>query len=337
MRALLLTMLLFVCVGAAHGQAGERVWRIDTGGDAGSDYSSLSSWDSAKARDLTAADTNYVAECVATTGVAHGAYTAGAGWTTDATRDIKIWTNPDSTYRHNGTYLAGNVFRVEVTNTNGLQLNNINNVFVIGIEIQVTTNTSTRRGIYYVNANGDINIEQCLAKGVLTGGSSNLGFYAVVTNGTATMRNNISWDFVFGANSAWGFAIDGNGTAIMHNNTAYNCREGFRVQAGSTSNATNCISNGCNTDYTAAFDTITDCIDEDGSGTITSTLTFADIGTDDFHLNASDSDAIDAGTDLSGTFTVDIDNETRTGTWDIGADEIVAAAAAGQIWNVINN
>ena len=47
-------------------------------------------------------------------------------------------------------------------------------------------------------------------------------------------------------------------------------------------------------------------------------------GSEDLHLKTG-ADCIDAGTSLSGTFTNDIDNDTRSGTWDVGADEVVAA------------
>ncbi|MEA2006752.1 MAG: choice-of-anchor Q domain-containing protein, partial [Patescibacteria group bacterium] len=46
-------------------------------------------------------------------------------------------------------------------------------------------------------------------------------------------------------------------------------------------------------------------------------------GSEDFHLQST-SDAINVGTDLSGTFTDDIDGDTRPiDAWDIGADEEV--------------
>jgi len=44
---------------------------------------------------------------------------------------------------------------------------------------------------------------------------------------------------------------------------------------------------------------------------------------EDFHLK-SDADCIDAGTSISGEFTTDIDGQTRSGTWDVGADEYIA-------------
>jgi hypothetical protein len=58
-------------------------------------------------------------------------------------------------------------------------------------------------------------------------------------------------------------------------------------------------------------------------------VAFVDEDGDDFHLNASDTVAKNKGTDLSGDsylpFSDDIDGQTRSGTWDIGADEYVAA------------
>ena len=64
--------------------------------------------------------------------------------------------------------------------------------------------------------------------------------------------------------------------------------------------------------------------------TVFTNLTAADewenvsAGTEDFHLQSTSS-IIGDGTDLSGTFTIDIDNETRS-DWDIGADEYVSLA-----------
>jgi hypothetical protein len=59
------------------------------------------------------------------------------------------------------------------------------------------------------------------------------------------------------------------------------------------------------------------------------TVTF--VGAPDYHLGSSDTNAKDAGADLSGVtegFSTDIDGQTRTGTWDIGADEIVSSSTA---------
>jgi hypothetical protein len=55
------------------------------------------------------------------------------------------------------------------------------------------------------------------------------------------------------------------------------------------------------------------------------TPTFVDADNDDFHLAAGDTTWKNAGTDLSATFTTDIDSETRTAPWDIGADQYIAS------------
>ena len=67
-----------------------------------------------------------------------------------------------------------------------------------------------------------------------------------------------------------------------------------------------------------------------GSGTYPAVNQFADItpGTEDLHLKAG-ADAIDQGTDLSGSFCCDIDFGLRpAGAWDIGADEFGATTAS---------
>jgi hypothetical protein len=56
-------------------------------------------------------------------------------------------------------------------------------------------------------------------------------------------------------------------------------------------------------------------------------FTFVDASNGDYHLDSSDTGAIDNGTDLSSdgdySFSDDYDGDTRSGTWDIGADEYV--------------
>lgn len=68
--------------------------------------------------------------------------------------------------------------------------------------------------------------------------------------------------------------------------------------------------------------------------------TFADEVNDDFHLDSTDTAAIDKGTDLGdGAWDIDIDGRDRDAegdTWDIGADEYVAAPAAALVHAIIN-
>jgi len=59
---------------------------------------------------------------------------------------------------------------------------------------------------------------------------------------------------------------------------------------------------------------------------------------EDFHLEESGHNALDTGLDVSNLFTDDIDGETRTTPWDMGADEFFThlyvtgnPAPAGQV------
>jgi hypothetical protein len=60
-------------------------------------------------------------------------------------------------------------------------------------------------------------------------------------------------------------------------------------------------------------------------------------GSEDLHLvNSVENDAVNSGTDLSANFTTDIDLDTRAGTWDRGADELVIPAATLTLANHSN-
>jgi hypothetical protein len=68
---------------------------------------------------------------------------------------------------------------------------------------------------------------------------------------------------------------------------------------------------------------------------------FTDWKNGDFHLLSTDTGALNLGTDLSSdgnySFTTDIDGQTRTGTWDIGCDEIITTGATTCTYPSIDN
>jgi len=91
-------------------------------------------------------------------------------------------------------------------------------------------------------------------------------------------------------------------------------------------------------DYNASSDTTAPGDNSVDSLVIINTITSASLGSEDLHLKAGAS-AINAGVDLSATFTTDIDAQTRptgAGTWDIGADEIVAAGSAPTVSSAVD-
>ncbi len=89
-----------------------------------------------------------------------------------------------------------------------------------------------------------------------------------------------------------------------------------------------------NSNYNASADTTSPGLNSQDNIVIANVFTNTTVGSENLHLKAGAS-VINAGDDLSGTFTTDIDGETRpTGanTWDIGADEIVTADSISW-WN----
>lgn len=157
-------------------------------------------------------------------------------------------------------------------------------------------------------------------------------------NGTK-VYNNIIYNFKNTTyNNGTGIsAASGNPTAYLYNNTVYLCYTGIQGYSSASYPVTlkNNISYNNVTDYntTSWGATSTNNLSKDTTAPalntyyVSKTLTFTNTtaGSEDFHLVSTDTDAIDKGVDLSGTFTTDIDGTTRSGTWDIGADEYVAS------------
>ena len=337
MKTLLLFAALLFCTGTAHSQAGERVWIIDTAGAGGDvDFQSLNSWDAAKARDLTAADTNYVATCRASSGVAHGAYTAGAGWDTDPTRDVKIWTDPADVYRHNGTYQTGNKFRIEHAAT-AFSLSNIDFVRVAGLQWQMTTTLSNRFCILISNGTGNQIIEQCIFKGVLTGtATSDYGIFAQGNGGGLVIQNNLFYGWKNGTRANYGIHVAGTGkTVSVYNNTAFDCWIGYNG-GNATETIKNCLAASSSSVSFSGTWTVSDYnASEDGNHPGGNGQTGAAVfvsetpGSEDLHLDSFDTVAQDNGLTI-GSVTEDIDGDSRpqNSVYDIGADEVLAAAGA---------
>jgi hypothetical protein len=100
----------------------------------------------------------------------------------------------------------------------------------------------------------------------------------------------------------------------------------------------NVLFSGCTADVASGPATDTYCattndntkgLSAAGTGNrFSQTFTFA--GASDYHLASTDAGARDYGVSDpgSGLFADDIDGETRSGSWDIGSDEYVAAGGA---------
>ena len=291
--------------------------------------------------------------------VANNAIGTIPGMTTSATNDITIQADDN----HNGVWddtiyrLDNDGYRAPFSFDTNLH------VTIVGLQINQSKNASGGAGANIIRVRGSGDGSGTLDRCLLRHNGSNVDGTGHC-HGIRTANN--SGDFVLNVRNCIiydpprdGFQmrmVNTSGGGALH---ALNCtvinagRHGFNVAARSSSGGVgslrNCIAQDCGSNYSGAVDfgggtpsgtwTQTNNLSKDATATntdtdsgatsiINTTLTFRDAAADDYHLAATDTAAIDAGVDLSGTFTHDIDGVARTGTFDIGADQFVAAAPA---------
>lgn len=259
----------------------------------------------------------------------------GTGYTTSASYYINI-TVPTAE-RHDGkwntskyrllvsqTWAAALTIREAFTNVNYLQINNSGAKDSGPVGILVNINT----------ADATVTIRQniILASGTGTADGLCIGIEQRSTCNIFCF-NNIVYDWGRGFSNGY---ISGTGCGVtLYNNTIIDCSQrGIYVQgvSGGTYNVVNNLVQGAASNYVldpdGGLDLSATNLSEDTTSPQSTlrekVVTFVNEAANDFHLASNDTTAIDAGTDLSGTFTTDIDGETRSGTWDIGADEYVA-------------
>lgn len=322
--------------------ATEVVKIVDPDNGTGTDYTSLEAFMSGEDRDLVLADEIAVAKCRCTGGTADNTPVTCNGFTADATRRIKVWTDPAESYRHNGTYQTGNKYRLE-SSVNGytsmFRLSQ-NFVDVIGIQLSPwTTGTATSRGVWIDNVPGgsgdsiDSLFDSCIFKHNTnfssTGGD--FGGQLQTVRIDLWLKNCLFYDF---NGDGWS---QGAGTLALINCTAINCGV-YGFQGGSSVTFTNCIAQDCGTCFDSGSGSSDYNLDDDNTAPGSNsqhnkTLTFKNKAGDDFHLAATDTDAIGNGVGPSVDSDVpdhDVDRNIRSGsTCDIGFDEFVPSYS----WN----
>ena len=310
----------------------------------GGDYTSLNAALAGQSADLTAncGGTGgagiLTIECYAMQDTT--AASTGTGYTTSASYYINI-TSPSSD-RHDGKWNTSK-YRLEAagpTFTNHEQYTRIS-------YLQIYSNSGYWNEGALKNSCSvpNITVTHCILKTAIVNtvmvASGILKFdYISVDPSNNYIYNNIFYD----ATGDYGSAIhlgDYAGNFYIYNNTFFNCTYGITTpyDAETSKYAKNNLfcsvthpiagtwssGSGYNaTDQSSIGYTVTGGATGDRTS---QTFTFVDDDNDNFHLASNDAGARNYGTDLSGTFTTDIDGETRSGTWDIGADEYVAAGA----------
>lgn len=323
--------------------ATEVVHVVDPDAGSGYDYDSLSDWEAGEQGDLTGArDEIAVAKCRCTNGTADTSPTI-EGWTTSATQYIKIWTDPSESYRHNGTFQEGNKYRI-----NGVLSIHQNHTRTEGIQIIFSSSSASYASAMYAGTT-DGNIyyfDKIICKGVLSGTTANTYGMRLVYQASGTryvyFTNSIFIGWKNGSTSTiYGYYNHLGWTSYVYNCNFCGCYIGLGRVNGSVT-AKNCLAVACDDGFNGSITTsycATDLAESlSGTGDRNSqTFSFVDSDNGDFHLQSDDTGALGFGLNLYNDavypFQDDIDGEDRGGSgasWDIGADEYVAAGTTYQ-------
>lgn len=263
-------------------------------------------------------------------------------FTTDATRYIRIY--PATGDAHAGVWNTGK-YRIECAADNAFLIR-VPNVRVEGIQLRNTQNNPSRGFTLAGGSTGPVYLEKNLIRGPASPGSDAQGIRSYTTNSGVRLRaaSNIIYGFY---DCVYWVTGDGDDQGLyLYNNTIGSCSNyGVFLSAYGTNDIAkikdNLIQNTTSSGYLrdGTFDTafvtsknITEDSTSPDSGFASTSITFADAGASDYHLDAGDTAAIGTGDNLSADadypFDFDIDGETRSGSWSIGADHVAAGGGS---------
>jgi len=224
-----------------------------------------------------------------------------SGWTTSSTYFMTIeapfdtLTQCNTRQRHSGAWLDTR-YRIETSAAVAIAVSN-QYIHIDGLQIKAASST----GVAFSSAGGS-SVKRCIIKDSTDGVTQDTNAYVIYA------KANIIYDTTtVGLDIKNGYS--NNNTIVSDNGTAYTTQ--------ATAALNNDIAQGSATGYSGGG-SISNCISEDATGTITSvTLSFA--GTDDYHLARNDFEALNQGAIDSNNPTRDIDSELIP-EYSIGAD-----------------
>lgn len=223
------------------------------------------------------------------------------------------------------------LYRLERTNSHVLYNNLPAHVIWDGLQAKCTANDASNYNCFRTtNANqsgssGFFQVRNCIAVGVVSGGSTVYGFQPGVQGAGGICK---TWNCI-AIDCSQGFVGAGTGHEFW-NCTAADCAtSGFTEDAACV--VKNCLSKGASVGFIGTFTGSSNNAEDDGNGApgtnsrTAQTFTFVDAANNDFHLASTDAGAkgygiADPG---SGDFSDDIDGQTRGATWDIGFDQYI--------------
>jgi len=269
------------------------------------------------------------------------ASTTIVGMTTDATHYILVRGVASDRTETNTYVYSTERYRMERTDAYGFYINQ-QNVRFENLQIKITETTGGGSYGIYISGQTDVHVYGSIFTAAGAGSGPN-GIFANMNSGTPSARfyNNIFYDIDSNSNgSGIKMAAGAGSDVLVMNNTFVACRisveMGTNVDWGNMENnvfqdcgAGSCISiGGGNSDYDYNICSDTDCNDG-ANGQDGVTLTFSNKAGDDFRLDATDTEAIDTGSDQSAVLTDDIEGDARSAPFDIGADETAGGGGGG--------
>ena len=316
----------------------------------GCNYTSLNTWEAGEQADLTN-NGPAIAQIQGDWSVATDTTKVVIdGWTTTQNDYIKIYTTPEA--RHNGKW-DNTKYRLVVDPgvSDYIIAVGEDNVWIDGLQIYATY--APRWGANCISIdrypetvnNLNIKISNSILRSINSSEVPMSGIYIAGQGENSIVRiwNNIIYDMgtISGDQSSNGIRqfAGSNFLIYAYNNTVVNSYYGYRINPEETTFISkNNIAQNCTDgfyEYYGHFNSASDynlsdlANDAPGSHSRNGvTVTFADEVNKDFHLAYTDTGAKGYGANLSAdsnlSFSDDIDGQTRTGSWDIGADQYQA-------------
>jgi hypothetical protein len=300
----------------------------------GGDYTTLSAWEAGRQAvnaNLVTADVIEVAECYDDWPSGLSNEVTVSGFTTDSTHYLLITVA--SGHRHDGTPQTG--FYLKKTSAFAALVNLSQTYsFCEYVDAENTSNASDANA--FARSADATQFRYCIGK-IGSAGSC----YRVTNDGT-TVDPAFLCCLAWGGNTGFGIrqaaASSSYYTVHAQNCIAANCTYGFVAGAyDSNGILKNCVAyNNATENYHNTFSasstnnaTSTGSDDAPGGSSVygITSSDFVDASNNDFHITTG-SALYEAGVDLSGTFTTDIDGDTWATTWSIGFDQPAAGGGA---------
>lgn len=304
-------------------------------------YASLSAWNTAEATDLVTAGDTHLVNCAGSTNDS-GAFTM-SGWTTGSTNYVTIRGNRTVATYDETSYVF------EITGAGSGITVSEDYVRFEDVQFRSAHTSGTRQLILLAghSVTCDIRFTGCIFQATDATQAADGIKHNVANLSAVRIENCLFFDFdtsgSFGVNSGNGYA--GGGDVYIEHCTLVNCETGILIR-----DQTRCINVGFDSQGLAGadgFDTTggggsassvncfsdlsTDATSLSGSGHGDSTdPTYINESSDDFSLASGDAAWKDAG-GTAVNVTDDIVGTTRTGTFDVGFFEVVAASGSMQL------